>query len=199
MKKALLLLLVLTFATNLIAQQEERKLGKNEFSVGLGIASDAFPESMLEELFSTLLSKELNSSIDDKKRSGFYFGYKYYFNGRWALGSTLTYKHMYKSRTKNETKQKYTQSFYGINLEGRYTYLNKRIFRMYAVAGAGIYNCREVLRKSGDEPLRATDNTVKFTYQLSPLCLELGTNVGGRMEYGYGYKGIGSIGFYVRF
>lgn len=194
MKKILLLLLVLTAACQLMAQSEKKK---NEISIGFGVSANDV--NFVEQLILELTDIEDQLDTNDKKRSGFYLSYKHHITNRWAAGATLTYKYRNRERTSNETTAKYSQSFYGINLEGQYTYIQKRIFRMYALAGIGIYTCNEVLRKYGAEPSKLTEHTTAFTYQISPVCLELGTNIGGKLEYGYGYKGIGSLGFFVRF
>ncbi len=186
-------------ASPLIAQKE-KKDKKHEISVGLGISGGEMPDRILKDIISGMSGAENNFSTDDKKRSGFYLSYKYHFNKRWSAGTTLTYKHLTKEKSVNTTETKYRQNFYGINLECQYTYLNKRMFRMYALGGIGVYTCRESLRivEKADQN-RTSDHTTDFTYQISPLCFEIGTNIGFKMEYGYGYKGIGSAGVYVCF
>lgn len=195
MRKVFFTLLMIACASSLTAQSSK----KHELSIGVGISSGELPNNLLENGITEMLGGENQISTDDKKRSGFYVSYKYHFNKRWALGTSLTYKHLKKENTQNNLTAKYRQNFYGINVEGQYTYLSKRIFRMYALVGAGIYICKEQLRWLGDVESSGSDRTIDFTYQVSPLCFEVGRNVGAKMEYGYGYKGIGSVGFYVRF
>ena len=193
MKKILLLLLILTATCQLMAQNQK----KNELSIGFGFSANDV--NFIEQIVLELTDIENQFETNDKKRSGFYLSYKYHFSKRWAAGTTLTYKHRKRERTTNEANAKYIQNFYGANLEGQYTYIQKRVFRMYALAGIGIYTCDETLRKYGTETSKIANHTAAFTYQISPVCLEVGANIGGKLEYGYGYKGIGSIGLYVRF
>ncbi len=177
MKKIFLLLLALTAAYQLIAQSEKKK---NELSIGYGVSADDV--NFIKQLLLELTDIENQFETNDRKRSGFYLSYKYHFAKRWAVGATLTYKHRYREQRSNEAIAKYTQNFYGINLEGQYTYIQKRIFRMYALAGIGIYTCNETLRRYGAQTDKLTEHTTAFTYQLSPVCLEFGTNIGGKVE-----------------
>lgn len=193
MRKLFLLLLALAATCQLMAQEGK----KSEISIGIGFSADDI--NFVKQILLTMQDIDHKLEVDDKKRSGFYLLYKYCLNKRWAVGTTLTYKGRKKEQTSGDDRAKYTQNYFGINLEGRYTYFYKRIFRMYALAGVGVYTCHEKLRRYGSNEIKLTNNTTNFTYQISPLCLEIGTNIGGKLEYGYGYKGIASAGFYIRF
>lgn len=190
------LLYVLAVLSPLSAQE----IKKHDLTIGLGISGGEMPKKVLKDIVNETLNSEHNFSTDDKKRSGFYLSYKYRFNQRWSAGTTLNYKQLTEKKASNAIDAKYSQNFYGLNLEAQYYYLNKTYFRMYILGGVGIYTCKESLRKiKNANKDRTTDHTTSFTYQISPLCFEVGTDLGLRMEYGYGYKGIGSIGVYTRF
>lgn len=202
-KKTYLILLTLILAYPLTAQQVKR----HEISIGFGLSEDATFYKIVEKMIADMFTFENDVTINDKKKSGFYLSYKYLFNKRWSAGATLTYKYSKEEQnvntiintTKKTKRVKYSQNYYGINLESQYTYLNRRIFRMYALGGVGVYTCKEFFRKTENgKQHHFSDYTTKLTYQISPLCFELGTYIGAKMEYGYGYKGIGSIGLYLR-
>lgn len=196
MRKILLIFCVIAITCPLAGQNNK----KHELSIGLGISGGKMPDKVLKDVITGMLNIENRFSTDDKKRSGFYLSYKYHLNERWSAGTTLTYKHLTQKRSSNTIEARYIQNFYGINLECQYTYLSRRIFRMYVLGGAGIYTCKESLRRTENtKPAHSSEQTTDFTYQISPLCFEIGTNIGLKMEYGYGYKGIGSLGAYIRF
>lgn len=195
MKRTCLALLAFTLSCSLAAQVDK----KNEISIGIGISSNEIPHNAIKNIISDMFNGESKISTNDKKRSGFYGSYKYRINKSWALGSTVTYKYFKQESTFDGIYSKYTQNFYGINLECQYTYLTKRVFRMYVLAGTGVYTCKESFKIFGEEERKASTQATAFTYQLSPLCFEVGTTIGAKLEYGYGYKGIASAGFYMRF
>lgn len=194
MKKALVALLILTLAGQSLKAQN---IKKNELNIGFGMSSNELPNNLLKNGLLDMIGKgQVNT--DDKRHSGWFLSYKYNFNEKWALGSSVTYKYYYKEKTKNEIKSKYTQNYLGIALEGQYSFFRRRDFRMYSLVGAGACICRESFH-NGETHTKASDNSTRFTYQISPLCFEFGNNYGIKLEYGYGYKGIGAIGAFVRF
>ncbi|WP_455672811.1 outer membrane beta-barrel protein [Phocaeicola sp.] len=195
MKRTILLLSALILSCHLMAQPDIRR---NEFAFGIGYAEGITNMFSGEKIIEYILRKDWKST-NDKKHSGLYLSYKYHFNSRWALGTTLTHKGKNQEGRFNEERSKYAIKFYGVNLEGQYTYYNHRIIRMYALAGAGVYTCKEKLRTSGTKNSEEKETTTGFTYQVSPLCVEVGTYVGIKAEVGYGYKGIIGMGLYYRF
>lgn len=198
---------MLLISSSLWAQDfnHKKSFRKHEFTLGLGLSKDVFSSLSIDKIFSNIiadmLSKELTyHNTKATNRSGFHLGYAYNFNQRWAVGATLFYKVYDKSHSRYQVESTYKENFYGGAIEGRYTYLNKRVFRMNSLLGVGIYGYhQEWKRRDQDTAERVSDTSTKFTYQISPLCMEIGTFIGLKLEYGYGYKGIASGGLYYKF
>lgn len=135
------------------------------------------------------------------RHSGMFISYKRHINNRWAMGATAFYKSLEKSRTRGEQHRDYSQDYYGVAVEGQYRYLRRGFFSLYGLAGGAVYACKEDYTETKTDKqyqLEHKTHSPKWAFQLSPVAIELGKNVGGKIEFGYGYKGIVSGAFFVK-
>lgn len=182
--------------------QKSVSYGKHDLSIGLGLSTDVFNNMNLRHIVGVMTSFDEidNDDTNATARSGYFLSYRYHFDRPWTVGATVFYKPYKENLGQDKTDNHYWQYLTGLTFEGTYTYVNKRVFRMYALAGTGPYWVRQKWQHTEKEATTCdTQSSVRLTWQLSPLCLEVGKSVGIRMEYGYGYKGIGSLSLYARF
>lgn len=98
-------------------------------------------------------------------------------------------------RQSNGVKVKQNCNNVALSAECRFTYLRKGIFKMYGTLGLGVSYWNII------EQAEATDaqHGAFFNFNVSPLGMRLGKQVGGFLEFGLGYRGLVSAGVDVRF
>lgn len=193
---ATLLFLTTTFTPS-FAQDGERK---NELSIGFGITNDA-KINWIKEIDKIISADDLHENTNAMRHSGMFIAYKRHINSRWAVGATAFYKTSDKSRTRGESHEKYSQDYYGLAAEGQYRYLRRGFFSLYGLVGGAVYTCKEDYSESQSDKQSMSEHRThspKWAFQLSPVGIELGKNIGGKIELGYGYKGIVSGAFFVK-
>lgn len=92
----------------------------------------------------------------------------------------------------------FIRNTYTVALEGKYLYLNEEDFRLYGLAGLGYsFNQQEI-----QKPAEWTDFLVEkhhFNGHISPVGVEVGRQLSGFAEAGFGYKGVLNLGLHYRF
>lgn len=194
---AVLLLCLAAVVVPASAQDNNRK---NELNIGLGFAND-FKLNWVENLIDIALTDELHENTDAMRHSGFFAGYKRHIDNRWAVGATVFYKSLERTRQTGEHRKKYSQDYWGLAVEGQYRYFQRGFFSLYGLAGGAVYTCKEDYEESQSDKQSLSEHRThspKWAFQLSPVGIQLGYNIGGKMEFGYGYKGIVSCEFFVK-
>ncbi|MGV0754700.1 outer membrane beta-barrel protein [Empedobacter brevis] len=183
MKKSLLILMS-TITTSVFAQTSS----KHEISVGYGIAP-------VQE-FGTLINDGVLMGIAGRKSDhisgsgAINATYRYMINNRFSVGvsgfwsqSKVTYK---------DPSGKSTWNVFGVMANGKYNYIAKEKFQLYGNAGLGYANYNN-----------KTDNDKSsfgsLAYQVSPIGVYYGKNIGVFCEAGFGYNGILNAGVSYKF
>lgn len=194
MKKLIVIILFIgSFSISLSAQQQSR----HEITLGYGIGTTSEFIDALTDIIVWGITTGTTSS-DDTYSGAFHVGYKYRLTERFSLGGTFIYENGKSDAYFNDVKTgEFKNNYYTIAAEGKIKYLNKSNFSLYGLLGAGatIY----------EQKYKASDNTtddnsnVHINFQLTPIGIQFGKNIGAFAELGCGYKGIISAGIFARF
>lgn len=186
------ILLACILATNLSAQEK-----KHNLSVGTGIGTTSEIIDALSDIITTGLSAGTYSS--NKSYTGAYhLGYKYGVSERISAGATLLYEHGTANALVNKEQiGRFKNNYFTLAAEGEFRYIDKPAFKLYGILGAGATLFNQEYKP--DEGEADKDSKLHFNFQVSPIGIKLGNNIGIFAEAGFGYKGIVSAGVFTNF
>jgi hypothetical protein len=194
MKKIFLTAFLLSIISIGASAQEK----KHEVTAGFGLGTTTeFVDALADIIVSGLTN---NAYSSDKTYSGvFHLGYKYGITNRFAAGGTFVYEDI-KSDTYVEKDKigKFRNNYYTFAAEAEYKYLRSGSFTLYGLLGAGATIYRQKYT-ANDNSKNESNSNVHFNFQVSPIGIKLGKNIGAFAEAGFGYKGILSVGFFAGF
>ncbi|GEM_PF-585310 len=188
-----ILLLFVLFRVNAPAQEK-----KHELELGLGI----WNMNEIINTFSDIIISSIPNDVKMKDGNSFgslHAGYKYRFTDRLGLGGLLAYDYSYdKGELSGVEVGKFYKNHYTLAFEADYNYVVSDKFKMYALAGLGgtLYTLR--YKDFDDSRKNDSDATPYFTFQITPVGLKFGKNIGGFLEFGFGYRGIINAGAFIR-
>jgi hypothetical protein len=180
--------------TGMKAQEDERK---HEISFGAGIFStsnliftygDAIVNSFAGEV---KLEEQVASPV-------FHVNYKYFTSKKFSIGAILTAgteKAIGKSENQHHGDLK--RFYSNIAIEPVYNYINKKYFKLYLLAGAGLLYLHQNYTPENGE--KKEQSLYAFDFQLTPIGIKVGDTLGAYLEGGIGYRGIVSCGVFYRF
>ncbi|GAB6007970.1 outer membrane beta-barrel protein [Dysgonomonas reticulitermitis] len=186
------------FLLSIIAIGATAQKGKHEVTVGFGLGTTSeFVDALADVIVSGLTQ---NAYSSDKSYTGaFHLGYKYGITDRFAAGGTFIYENGKSDAYFDKDKiGKFSNNYYTIAAEAEYKYVRSGSFSLYGLLGAGatIYSQKYT---ANDNSKNESDNNAHFNFQISPIGIKLGRNIGAFAEAGFGYKGIISAGLFARF
>ncbi|MDH7462734.1 outer membrane beta-barrel protein [Chitinophagaceae bacterium 26-R-25] len=193
---------LMVFASLLTLNLTAPAQSKHEVSLGFGFgttneANDAASTTMTE--FFTALFLLDSYSEDVKYSAAWHVGYKTFLTKKQklAVGATFAYQSVKGNYSySGEKAGDVRRNFYTIAAEADYRYIKKEKFHLYSGFGLGYTFGNETLTPiSGSEQKTTTGN---FDFQIIGIGARYGSNVGGFMELGFGYKGIICAGFFFR-
>ena len=173
----------------------------HEIYVGVGLLNDNQLFSMVGDFLGTVFT--LGQAVQPNK----YFvltpsmGYKYWFNKRVGLGihyafdfnSVKVIHHPVEDYHNADTviHKRYFHTFaveFGIN------YIHKPAFQLYGNVGMGV----TLIQFSNNNAETGLKQFPFFNMNVVPLGMRFGKNVGGFIEFGWGYKGFINAGLSVK-
>lgn len=201
MRRFLFLIGILILTSISFSQSFDRSYLRNDIMISYGVPSvDMF--------------QDINSSmLDDIFPDGRYVRDNYGGSGI----ASLTYRRVSKSEmffwgftagyntTKGEIyylgtgEGELKRSFITAAFEGHYRYQNLKKVQLYSGFGIGYTIGNETLTpppESGKQSSKGSIN--RIAYQINAIGIRIGSNIGGFLELGYGYKGIINAGFSVQ-
>jgi opacity protein-like surface antigen len=194
-KVSLWVVLCLLFASTKIYSQEKT----HTFEVGIGL----WNTNEIINTFSNMIVSSLPDNIkmeDDNSYGSIHLGYKYNLTNRFALGGFMAFDYV-KSKGFFEGNEAgiFHKRHYTLAIEVEYAYIRFEIFTMYGLAGIGgtLYTLKYEDHNNSNQDDSNTNPYV--TFQVIPIGLRFGKNVGGFLEFGFGYRGIVNAGMFVKF
>jgi len=213
MKKLVLLFIFLTAFILSNAQFSDPKYKKNELSLGYGVITMPdvyeFSTTVFSALtgLSTFVSKYHGHDPVNNESSDLGcidLSYNRYLGEKFALGVSISFQAIANINTysflDSTFKIAWQNNYYSIMVNGKYNYLKFEYIQMYLTLGAGICIARsEYLEKPGDYNTPLYDAKPFLAFQFSPVGIQFGKNLGGFVEFGFGYKGTVRGGLFVKF
>ena len=177
--------------------------GKDEFSLGLGAVS-------YSETTGWMGPPKLSGYISEPslQTGALYFTYRHFLSDNFALGITggidnedgyISYGNPKGHWGFDGTSGHYELHTYTLALETIFVYRKTRQKMVYGLLGAGVTyfddNCVIYDNAPLGAPVPLPSNpydyrTAMFNFQITPLGIRWGDNIGGFFELGFGYKGI---------
>ncbi|MDR1743854.1 MAG: hypothetical protein LBR48_08595 [Dysgonamonadaceae bacterium] len=189
---------IMLLVANGVGAQDDFK--RHELEGGLGI----WNTSQIVFTLSDALSNSLGiGGMNVNNLSGspaFHVGYKYWLTERFGVGATLAMGSESGNVFNLEKQyQGQIQRYYSnVAAEAAFNYINSEIFKVYALGGVGGLFLNQKYEPDGGSGTDKNDKGLFLDYQITPIGIKVGKNVGGFAEVGFGYKGIVNIGLFVR-
>lgn len=176
--------------------------GQNhQISAGAGLLSTNAAFSILSKIGQNLSGSVFNgTTTTNGKFFGEFRGTYAYSPLKWlAIGTTFSYANASHDHVKNKVIVGHqTVNYYTFGAETSFYYMRKDHVRLYGLLGAGVTMMNQ------EDRMKSTNYTENrnynyFNFQISPIGIEAGAeNFGGFFELGFGYRGLLSIGAFVR-
>ncbi len=187
--------ILLFFVLSTAFAYSQDKMHEVRVSYGIGTTSeiiDAFSDILMSGLSGKKYTKNTNYS------GAIILGYKYKLNKRVRLGGTFTYE---KSDAKAYSDKvyvgKFNRNYYTIAAEADFNYFSSKYVDIYGSLGLGGTLYHEKYTSEDNE--KDNNEIFHINYQVTPIGIKLGKNIGAFAELGVGYKGIISAGAFARF
>jgi hypothetical protein len=193
---------LMVFASLLTLNLTSIAQSKHEVSLGFGFGTtnefNGSTSSTISDLFSALLMTD-SYSENVKYSPAWHVGYKTFLTSKQklAVGATFAYQsvkgdYSYGSQKAGDLHR----NFYTIAAEADYRYIKKEKFHLYSGLGFGYTFSNETLSPISGSEKKTSSGNVDF--QLIGIGARYGSNVGGFIELGFGYKGMICAGFFFR-
>jgi hypothetical protein len=193
---------LLVFASLLTLNLASLAQSKHEVSLGLGFGTMNEANGTTSDAFSAFFSALLLTdaySEDVTYSPAWHVGYKTFITKKQklAIGGTFAYQSAKGTYSYGGEKAgDIHRNFYTIAAEADYRYIKKEKFHLYSGLGFGYTFGNETITPiSGSTQKNSLGN---FDLQVIGIGARYGSNVGGFMELGFGYKGIICAGFFFR-
>ncbi|NCA75524.1 MAG: hypothetical protein EOM90_04250 [Alphaproteobacteria bacterium] len=192
-------LLALLISFNLVYSQES-PAGKNEIRIGYGVLTGPEMANSLISIWPAIGIEIMKDTIKDYTCS--FSGvptleYNRFLQPWVSVGGSLSFNPI--STEITSTKGfRFTYSYYVLSVMPKvnFYYLRKGIFSMYSGVEAG---CALILWRDRQGQTTVTDGGMSFAFQVNGLGIRIGKEIGGFMEWGFGFRGVVNFGLSARF
>lgn len=175
---------------------------KHEVSLGYGFGTMNQATAPYTDPFTELVSAivGVDTYSEDVSYSGaLHVGYKTFVTKKekLAVGGTFAYESAHGTYSYGSSKSgDVKRNFYTIAAEADYRWIKKEKFHLYSGLGLGYSFKKESVTPIGQSEQKT--NGGHFDLQIIGIGARYGSNVGGFMELGFGYKGIICAGLFFR-
>ena len=194
MKKIATLIIAITCATAVMAQEVEKR---HEITGGIGLLSHTQVTSFVVDMVGTIFTGGLYMQMDSYHILTPNVSYRYWFTNHYALGAGFAFDaNSVRVRRDGETvdnMHRYKRYFSTFAVENTFGYMKKPSFQLYGQLGLGA----TFISIPGNS--YSIEKVPFFNFQVTPLGMRIGKDYAGFLEFGYGYKGIINAGFSARF
>jgi hypothetical protein len=193
--------LFLGFSNSAYAQNQK---SSHNLSAGIGSTSteawqDATEDEVNELVKILTLGYHTAGIINRNYSPTWHLTYSRALSGRFLIGIGGAYEKASGDYQQNaQIVGSFRRQSYSVAAEGKYLYLNNNTVSCYGSLALGY----TINRQHENKPKEwASINQARnhFNLQISPIGIRIGTNLGGFVELGYGYKGILNAGMNYRF
>ncbi|MDR0790173.1 MAG: hypothetical protein LBO06_05220 [Bacteroidales bacterium] len=194
-RKLSITLLLALFAMSSQAQtttSTDQLLKKHEITAGLGLVSDIQLVTLIGDVGATIVTGGYFVKPGSYSAFAPFATYRYWFNKRIALGGSflIDFNSVMLKKEVHGTFEEHTRIYPTITAEFVVNYVYRPVWQLYGLIGAG---ATIAIVSNSDFPSLGF-----FNMHISPLGLRVGKDIGGFIEFGYGYKGIINAGVSVR-
>lgn len=192
MKKSLLLLAVLLFSLSFQVKAQDWKELQHEVSLSYG----GLPVADLLDYYSGYFKPSTSSLYDDKGKFGaFNISYLFYPDENWGIGLVYSYTNSDKRITSNhKIVGDFFNSFHSICPSFKYNWYNYNFITLYSRLNAGIAIATADASYINAKEREKTEVKAFFMYQVSPIGIEVGRQIAGFIEVGFGHMGTAMAG-----
>lgn len=199
MKKRLLLFVVMLLSLSFQGKAEDWTDLQHEVSLSYGGLPVVDLLGYYENYFTPSASQA--SLYDDKGKFGaFNISYLFYPDENWGLGLVYSYTNSDKLILNNKKiAGDFYNSFHSICPSFKYNWYNYNFITLYSRVNAGIaIATTKASYISQKQVEQKTATKAFFMYQVSPIGIEVGRQVAGFVEVGFGHMGTAMAGLRYR-
>ncbi|MFR8359096.1 MAG: hypothetical protein ACLVEJ_27885 [Parabacteroides sp.] len=200
MKKILLVLAMMLFVVCFQSKAQDWTDLQHEVSLSYGGLPAADLLHHYENYFDP--SAESVNLYDDKGKFGaLNISYIFYPDEEWGIGLIYSYTNSDKRIIANEKiVGDFVSSFHSICPSFKYNWYNYNFITLYSRLNAGVAIATAKASFINDENKPDEETKVKafFMYQVSPIGIELGRQIAGFVEVGFGHMGTAMAGIRYR-
>lgn len=180
--------------------------GTSELAFSLGAATlEDFRISISDlttSVFTSIIPGAQITYEGGSSSSGYTSHFGYAVKDNWMVGGTITCQSISRNLLVNKKQSgKDSSKAYTFAVETDYRYVSKPMIQMYSGLGIGFssvksnYTLDSSLKREGGN----SDSFTYFSYHVTALGLRVGKKLAGIAEFGFGYKGIASLGISYQF
>lgn len=199
MKKRLLLFVVILLSLSFQGKAEDWTDLQHEVSLSYGGLPVVDMLGYYENYFTPSASQA--SLYDDKGKFGaFNISYLFYPDENWGLGLVYSYTNSDKLILNNKKiAGDFYNSFHSICPSFKYNWYNYNFITLYSRVNAGVaIATTKASYISQKQVEQKTATKAFFMYQVSPIGIEVGRQVAGFVEVGFGHMGTAMAGLRYR-
>jgi hypothetical protein len=198
--KGLIFIFVLAVLAGRYAHSQEVVTGKNEIRIGYGFLTGPEMANSLMSLWPAIGIDILKDTIKDYNCSAHgaaTLEYNRFLNPWISVGGSLSVNPISTLITTKHGKE-LTWSYYVFSVmpKIKFTYMRKQIFSMYSGFEGG---CAVIVWRDRQGSTTVSDNGLSFAFQVTGFGIRVGKEIGGYMEWGFGYRGVVNFGLSARF
>lgn len=170
---------------------------KNELNIGLGVWNTNNTIYAYKDAFSK--SFQVNGREFKNRTSSpvIHAGYKRWVGKNIGIGLTFAAGTGTSQLHENNVSiGNINRSYMSIDGELIINYIDKDFFKVYVLLGSGILLTNQKYAPSGGSNVSSSHSN--FDFQITPIGVKLGRNIGFFGELGFGYKGVISGGLFLK-
>jgi hypothetical protein len=137
---------------------------------------------------------DTDPKIETSSKGTFFIGFQGFLTEQWTAGLHLLYgKYVQTNNYANKNQVVFTNTYIGGYARTEFIWMNTEMVQFYSSASLGVMNV------ASKETFGAEANKIEPIFQLSPIGMRVGSNIGVHIEAGLGSYGIVSAGIRYRF
>lgn len=201
MKKILLLIVVMLFSFNVKGKAADWTDLQHEISLSYG-GLPVFDLLNYYEGYFKPAGTTANLYDDKGKFGSLNISYLYFPDESWGIGLVYSYNNSDKRITdKQKLVGNFYNSFHTIAPSFKYNWYNYDYFTLYSRVNVGVTIATaqaSYMNATTKQPEETTKVKPFFMYQVSPIGVELGRQIAGFVEVGFGHMGTAMAGIRYR-
>lgn len=170
----------------------------HELYMGYGVFST---NKWIDNLSDLEAIRKTGTQRCNKMQTGpFHFGYKLHVSEKSSIGAMLVHDYVHSDNMLDEIKLGYSRhNYFALILGKDHKYLDTGKLCLYLTFAAGIIYGHQKYIPMNESDQEKVENIIHLNFQVVPIGIKYGENIGVFLELGVGCKGVINAGVFGRF